>query len=113
MKEGSSWRAAISWRATICGISNGMGAGGGSHLRVRKTGQILLAEVDQAPLALQEGQEVERLRGIHGGGTVCERGAIACGKGAVGAEGCDARRKARVEDDAEPADDREPQAREE
>ena len=88
-------------------------AGGGAHLCVRKAGQILLAEVDQAPLALQEGQEVERLRGVHGVGWLCEQGALACGKGAAGAEGCDPRRKGRIEDDAEPADDREPQAREE
>ena len=37
------------------------GAGGGADLRVAEAGHLFFAEIDQAPLALQHGEQVERL----------------------------------------------------
>src|SRR5439155_21905683 len=66
------------------------GAGGSSHLCVGKARQLLLAEVDQAPLSLQERQQVARRTGglrtrrcgqwragwVHGGGPPCGPGLV-------------------------------------
>jgi len=82
------------------------GAGGSSHLCVGKARQLLLAEVDQAPLSLQERQQVERRTG----GLRTRR----CGQRRAGStKSGDLRCEPGVEDDAEPGDDGEPQARKE